>query len=193
MDEEQFYGKYYEFLKETENHVTDIIKTAITNEDSTECPVKYISHRIKKPNSVINKLKRKNLEENLETALSEITDIIGHRIVVRFASDIAVVKEKIKNSPDIKIVCEKDYISKSKPNGYRGYHLIIETEINGKPFVSEIQLRTMAMDCWASLEHKIAYKKELKNKEKLQEMLKVCADKMLETDNIMEYIKNIAE
>ena len=61
MDEEQFYGKYYEFLKETENHVTDIIKTAITNEDSTECPVKYISHRIKKPNSVINKLKRKNL------------------------------------------------------------------------------------------------------------------------------------
>lgn len=125
-------------------------------------PIEYISMRIKKPESILEKLKRKNLAPTYGNMFEEITDIAGIRIVCNFKKDVYKLVEIIEDFQDIRILNRKDYLKKPKKSGYMSYHLVIEVPVNfssGIMFVKvEIQLRTLGMDFWATLEHKLKYK-----------------------------------
>ena len=128
--------------------------------------INNISKRIKAPNSIINKLKRKHYEVTFENMIENINDIAGIRITCPIKNDIYTLIEIIRNMSDIKVIETKDYISKPKKSGYSGYHMIIEVPIEFKEQIVnikvEIQLRTMAMDFWATNEHKMRYKSNKK-------------------------------
>ncbi len=125
-------------------------------------PIEYISMRIKKPESILEKLKRKNLAPTYGNMFQEITDIAGIRIVCNFKKDVYKLVEIIEDFQDIRILNRKDYLKQPKKSGYMSYHLIVEVPVNfssGIMYVKvEIQLRTLGMDFWASLEHKLKYK-----------------------------------
>lgn len=127
-------------------------------------PIEHIKTRIKSADSIINKLYKDNLDFNLDNVEEFINDIVGVRIICAFESDVYELIEIIRNSNIINVINEKDFISKPKKTGYRSYHLIVEVPvelINEKVMVkAEIQIRTLAMDLWASLEHKLKYKSE---------------------------------
>jgi putative GTP pyrophosphokinase len=125
-------------------------------------PIEHIKTRIKSADSIINKLYKDNKEFTLENVEKYINDIVGVRIICSLESDVYDLIEIIRNSSVIKVVNEKDFIKDVKDTGYRSYHMIVEVPvelINEKVNVkAEIQIRTLAMDLWASLEHKLKYK-----------------------------------
>lgn len=124
--------------------------------------INSITSRIKAPNSIINKMKNKNYKLNYKSLIENINDIAGIRVVCPLKNDIYMMIDIIQQMPNVKILKTKDYMRKAKASGYSGYHLIIETpvEIEEKflPVKVEIQLRTMAMDFWATNEHRMKYK-----------------------------------
>ena len=126
------------------------------------CIIDHIKTRLKKPDSIVKKMENKKIEMNYQKLIDEISDIAGIRIICPVKENIFDVLNIIKSYPDIKVLKEKDYISNPKKSGYSSYHIILEVPINvaGKiiNIKTEIQIRTMAMDFWASLEHKIKYK-----------------------------------
>lgn len=153
---------YYESaLKQLETYIEMIDNELKTIDNKT--PINYIKTRIKSPKSILEKLHRKNLKLDIN-GVDKLCDIVGARIVVDFIDNIYVVIEKLKENKNIKIIEEKDYIKNPKKSGYRGYHLIIEMPIyvegNKKNIKCEIQVRTLAIDTWASNEHKLNYKKD---------------------------------
>ena len=127
-------------------------------------PIEHIKTRIKSADSIINKLCKDNLEFTLDNVEKYINDIVGVRIICAFESDVYELIDIIRNSNVIRVINEKDFIGKPKDTGYRSYHLIVEVPvelINEKVMVkAEIQIRTLAMDLWASLELKLKYKSE---------------------------------
>lgn len=194
MTIEQYYGKYYQpILKVKELTEQKIHKCLDDVRVENRRLVKYISSRIKSPDSIVEKLKRKDFPEGVDSAVNNLCDIIGFRIVVRFIGEIYTVRDLLRKSPDIKILEEKDYVAHSKPSGYRSYHLVIEEEYEGQKYKIEIQLRTMAMDCWASLEHQIKYKKNIDNADLIGVELKKCSDNLLSADATMEAIRNLVQ
>lgn len=124
--------------------------------------INNICSRIKTPQSIINKMKKKNYKLTYKNLVKNINDIAGIRIICPLKNNIYEMIKIIEKLPNIKIIKRKDYITKSKESGYSGYHLVVETpvEIRGRqvPIKVEIQIRTMAMDFWATNEHKIKYK-----------------------------------
>lgn len=128
--------------------------------------INTITSRIKTPQSILNKMKKKNYELNYKNLVQNINDIAGIRITCPFKSDIFTIKEIIEQMEDIRIIEEKDYISNPKLSGYSAYHLIVEVPIDFKSkeiyIKCEIQIRTMAMDFWATAEHKMRYKSKNK-------------------------------
>lgn len=143
----------------------EIIKNSLLEMYGEEI-INNIRKRIKSPISIINKMKKKNYEINYKNLIENIKDIAGIRIVCLIKDNIYFLAEIINKLPNINIVEIKDYIKKPKKSGYSGYHMIVETpmEIEGKkvPIKVEIQIRTMAMDFWASNEHKLKYKNKKK-------------------------------
>lgn len=141
--------------------------------------IDHITTRIKKPESILNKMKKKKCNMNYQNLIEEISDIAGIRIICPLKDDIFSVINLIKSYPEFKILKEKDYITKPKKSGYSSYHLIIEVPVNvaGKIIYVkvEVQVRTMAMDFWASLEHKIKYKTDKKVTKKMSKELVECA------------------
>lgn len=125
-------------------------------------PIEYITTRLKKPETIIEKLKRKNCELTYENMFEKINDIAGIRIVCNFKKDVYKLVGIIEDFQDIRILNRKDFMKKPKQSGYMSYHLITEVPVNfssGIMFVKvEIQLRTLGMDFWASIEHKLKYK-----------------------------------
>lgn len=160
-------------------------------------PVEYCKARVKTPSSAKEKLVRKGYEPSYENAMKYLTDVAGVRVVCTFIDDVYSVVELLRQQKDIRIIIEKDYIKNPKPNGYRSYHMIVEVPIHlpgGLVYVpAEIQLRTLAMDCWASLEHRIKYKKDVKHREMIVDELKRCADEIASTDITLETIRDIIE
>ena len=142
-------------------------------------PIEYVKKRIKKPESIVKKLKRYGYETSIENMVKYINDVAGIRIVCSFTSDIYRIAEMITNQNDIKILSIKDYIKSPKESGYKSYHMIVTIPI----FLSdrvvdtkvEIQIRTIAMDFWASLEHKIYYKFEGNAPEYISRDLRECS------------------
>ena len=143
-------------------------------------PIEYIKSRIKTPESIVKKLKRMGHEVTTENMLKYLNDIAGIRIICSFTPDIYKIADMISNQDDVKVLIIKNYIENPKPNGYKSYHMLVTVPI----FLSdrvvdtkvEIQIRTIAMDFWASLEHKIYYKFEGNAPDYISEDLKECAD-----------------
>ncbi|GEN82684.1 GTP pyrophosphokinase [Sporosarcina luteola] len=153
-------------------------------------PIEHISSRVKTPESILKKLKRKNCELSLDSIKENIKDIAGIRITCSFISDVYKVSEMIKNQKDITVIECKDYIKNAKPNGYQSLHLIIKIPVFMTDRVEhtyvEIQIRTIAMDFWASLEHKIYYKFNKEIPKRLTTELKEAAMSAMELDKKME-------
>ena len=143
-------------------------------------PIEYIKSRIKSPESIVKKLKRRNLESNIENMVQYVNDIAGIRVICSFTSDIYRIAEMLRNQNDIKILSVKDYIQNPKESGYKSYHMIISIPIFMSDSVVdtkvEIQIRTIAMDFWASLEHKIYYKFEGNAPKYISSELRECAE-----------------
>ena len=143
-------------------------------------PIEHIKTRIKTPESIVKKLKRYGYETSIENMLRYINDIAGVRLICSFTSDIYRLAEMIGNQSDLKVLAIKDYIKKPKESGYKSYHMLVSVPIFLSDSVVdtkvEIQIRTIAMDFWASLEHKIYYKFEGSGPDSLQAELKACAD-----------------
>ena len=142
-------------------------------------PIEYIKSRIKSPESIVKKLKRNGLESTIDNMIHRINDIAGIRIVCSFTSDIYRIAEMIGKQNDLTVISVKDYIKHPKESGYKSYHMLVSVPIFLSDSVVdirvEIQIRTIAMDFWASLEHKIYYKFEGNAPEYISKELRECA------------------
>lgn len=195
------YGKYEPIL---ENILGDLIKyiQAYSEQEkakTSEMAYEHLIYRVKSTQSMIEKCQRKGLPITAEAALSDMHDAIGIRIVCRFIKDIYLNINYIKAMPGCHVVEEKDYIKNVKPNGYRSYHMIVELtepyeDVKGRTpgrFFAEIQIRTIAMDSWASLEHQMKYKHDIKNPKMIERELKRCADELAACDVSMQTIRDL--
>lgn len=181
----------YKFAIEEMNTKLKILNEEFTHNHQHN-PIEHLKHRVKEPKSIIKKLKRKGFEVSIPSARENIYDIAGIRVVCPFNSDIYTIYEMLKKQTDIRIFEVRDYIKNPKPNGYTSFHLIVEIPIflsKGVEYVKvEIQIRTIAMDFWASLEHKIFYKYNKEVPRRLIMELKKAADSIYELDHKMESI-----
>ena len=160
-------------------------------------PISFIKTRIKKPNSIYDKLQKMGYEFTTENIQTYLNDVAGVRIVCAFIDDIYMISDLITQQDDIKVIEVKDYIKNPKPNGYRSYHMIVEIPVffaKGKtPMRVELQIRTNGMDFWATLEHQLRYKKgieEMPGYEEISEELLHSARAIIEADNEMQRIKD---
>ena len=155
-------------------------------------PIEHVKSRIKSPESILKKIYRKGYKPSLEAIQEHIQDIAGIRIICSFASDIYKLSDMLQNQKDITVLACKDYIKDPKPNGYRSLHLILQVPVFMSDRVEnvcvEIQIRTIGMDFWASLEHKIFYKYNKEVPQKLLNELKEAANSVTELDRKMENI-----
>ncbi len=155
-------------------------------------PIQHIDHRLKKPESIRNKMLQKNLPLEYEVMRDEITDIGGIRVICSYINDIYAISNMLKQQDDLLIVREKDYISNPKKNGYRSYHLIVAIPIflsSDKQIIPvEIQMRTMAMDFWASLEHQLRYKSTASVSDSTRMRLTNIAEDIFNADMEMQQI-----
>lgn len=157
--------------------------------------IDHIDTRIKEPKSIIKKMEKKNYEKTYINLIERINDIAGMRIVCTLKDDIFFIKDLIKQMPDIHILKEKDYVTNPKESGYSSYHIIVEVPVRLSQKVvyvkCEIQIRTLAMDFWASFEHKVKYKTEQDISKKASDELVACARMISKFDNKMMKLKNI--
>ena len=160
-------------------------------------PVEHIKTRLKTPESIAEKLYRQKMDITAENARDYLTDIVGVRCICYYAKDIFYIADVLKKQPDVKIRSEKDYITNPKPSGYRSYHLILDVPVflsdRTEHLPVEFQIRTQAMDFWASLEHKVKYKYRDKMPDHLSSELVDCANKIAELDNRMYLIQEIVD
>lgn len=158
------------------------------------CPIEFISSRVKSPDSIVGKLERKNLNISVKNVSKYLDDIAGVRVICSFIDDIFDIADMLTKQDDIVLLECKNYIKNPKPNGYRSLHLIVEVPVflsdRKQPVRVEIQIRTIAMDFWASLEHQLKYKKDIENANDIVKELKECADIIAQTDDRMLKIKN---
>ncbi|MCR4846466.1 MAG: GTP pyrophosphokinase family protein [Eubacterium sp.] len=195
------YGEYKTTLEHIKNEIVEKLlayQDSMTSEDG-EKGFEHISARVKSEESMRDKCIRKELPETPESALFVLKDAIGIRVICSFLDDIYAVVEYIRSLVNCEIIEEKDYIKHAKQNGYRSYHLILAVKTERRDvkgnvpgtFFVEIQIRTIAMDTWAALEHKLKYKKDIPNQELLVAELKRVADELASCDLSMQTIRDI--
>ena len=170
----------------------DVLNTQLSLENDRN-PFESIECRLKSVPSIIEKLNRKGLELSAESIEKNLNDVAGIRVICSFPEDIYILAEELCSQDDIRLIARKDYIKDPKPNGYRSLHLIVEIPIflmPEKKFMRvEVQFRTIAMDFWASLEHKLKYKKDIKRDvEEISEELRECAEEISRLDMKMQSI-----
>lgn len=160
-------------------------------------PFESIKARIKTPKSIFEKLRRRSLELSVESIEENLADVAGVRVICSFVDDIYRLAEQLIAQDDIVLIEKKDYIKNPKSNGYRSLHLILEIPIflsKGKKYIKvEVQFRTIAMDFWASLDHKLKYKKSIQNQDVIVAELKECADTISDMDCRMQQIRYMIE
>ncbi len=158
-------------------------------------PIETIKTRVKRPESILRKLERLGVPFTLESVEENLFDVAGVRVICSFVNDIYRIEECFLAQDDVKLIKRKDYISNPKPSGYRSLHLVVQTpiytEVGKKEVYVEVQLRTIAMDFWASLEHKLSYKKNLPPEavKDLTDELKACAEESTRLDIRMQQVK----
>lgn len=160
-------------------------------------PIEHIKSRLKTPESIVKKLKRGGYEVTIPNMIEHLSDIAGIRIICSFSPDIYRIAEMIARQSDVTVLVVKDYIKNPKPNGYKSYHMVVTIPIylSDGPVDTkvEIQIRTIAMDFWASLEHKIRYKKNIPEDKALylqNEMLE-CAEISADLDRRMQNVRDV--
>lgn len=155
-------------------------------------PIHHIESRLKSPQSLLGKMQRKGIPINVESVRRNILDFAGVRVVCNYIDDIYTVADLLTSQDDVRLIKRKDYIEAPKPNGYRSLHLVIETPVflsQKKEIVTvEVQIRTIAMDFWASLEHELKYKTDTEVSAELADQLRACAETIAETDVRMQSI-----
>ena len=170
--------EYYEFIQPYEDAKQmlltrlDVLNHNLYGEASAR-PIHNIQCRIKKKQSIEEKLQRKKKEPTVMNAKDYLQDIAGVRVICYFVDDIYNLTELLKSQSDLIVIKERDYIGNPKPNGYRSYHVIVGVPVycldGMEYFPVEIQFRTMSMDFWASMEHRVCYKKQPRNRERLEQ------------------------
>ena len=160
-------------------------------------PIEFITSRVKKPLSIVEKLHRYGVPVSVESVEKNLNDVAGVRVICSFIDDIYTVADMLLRQDDITLIKKKDYIEHPKDNGYRSLHLIIEIPVffsnQKKNMRVEVQIRTIAMDLWASVDHQLKYKQNIEDVENTDELsaeLKECADIIAQTDARMQAIKN---
>ena len=152
-------------------------------------PIEHIKSRIKSPESIVRKLRNKGLESTIDNMVQYVNDIAGIRVICSFTSDIYRIAEMLSNQSDLKVLSVKDYIENPKESGYKSYHMIVSVPIYLSDSVVdtkvEVQIRTVAMDFWASLEHKMNYKFEKNAPEHIKRQLYECAQMVSVLDDMM--------
>ena len=155
-------------------------------------PIHHIEDRLKSPQSMFKKLQRLNLPFSVESVRENLFDIAGVRVICNYIEDIYQVADLLTAQDDVVLIKRKDYIANPKANGYRSLHLVIETPVylsEKKELVNvEVQIRTIAMDFWASLEHELKYKTDTEVSADLAEQLRMCAETIAQTDIQMQQI-----
>ncbi|MEK5443498.1 MULTISPECIES: GTP pyrophosphokinase family protein [unclassified Fredinandcohnia] len=156
-------------------------------------PIEHVSSRLKSPESILNKIQRKGYDYSFESITENIRDIAGIRITCAYISDIYKISEMLQKQKDITLIECKDYIKNPKPNGYQSLHLIVQIPIfmsdREEHIFVEIQIRTIAMDFWASLEHKIYYKYNKEIPQHMKDELKEAAVTAAQLDKKMEKLQ----
>ena len=159
-------------------------------------PIESVKSRLKTPESMMEKLVRKGVPLTVESIEANLRDIAGIRVICSFPGDIYMLADCLTRQDDIELIERKDYIANPKPNGYRSLHLIVSIPIflhnQKRQMKVEVQFRTISMDWWASLEHKIRYKKNVDDPEKIDQELLACAEMGAELDSRMEKIHQAA-
>ena len=157
-------------------------------------PIEHIKSRVKTSESIVRKLKKRGYESTLENMQKYVNDIAGIRVICSFTSDIYRIADMLANQSDVKVLSIKDYIKYPKESGYKSYHMIVTVPVylsNRCDQVKvEIQIRTVAMDFWASLEHSVKYKKNVLDAEDIVYELRACADVINRTDIHMQSIRD---
>lgn len=160
-------------------------------------PFESIKSRIKTPKSILEKLQRKGFEISVKGIEENLADVAGIRVICSFPDDIYATAKMLTDQDDIRVIQVKDYIINPKPNGYRSLHLILEVPIflsnEKKNMKVEVQFRTIAMDFWASLEHKLKYKKNIENAEEISKELQRCAEASSQLDLRMQALRDRIE
>ena len=160
-------------------------------------PFESIKSRIKTPKSILEKLRRKGFEISVKGIEENLADVAGNRVICSFPEDIYATAKMLTDQDDIRVIQVKDYIINPKPNGYRSLHLILEVPIflsnEKKNMKVEVQFRTIAMDFWASLEHKLKYKKNIENAEEISKELQRCAEASSQLDLRMQALRDRIE
>ena len=158
-------------------------------------PISGIHTRLKSLPSMREKLNRKGLPLSLSAIEDNLNDVAGIRVICSFPEDVNTLTDAFLAQDDITLIQKKDYITHPKPNGYRSMHLIVSVPIflaeEKRSMTAEVQIRTIAMDCWASLEHQLKYKKDIQNPERIVKELKRCADELASCDLTMQTIRNL--
>ncbi len=157
-------------------------------------PIEHVGSRLKSPDSILQKAHRKGIPFTLEDIKAQMFDIAGVRVTCAFQSDIYRIRDLLVGQQDLTLLAERDYIAEPKPNGYKSLHLIVQVPVfmsdRVEPVTVEIQIRTIAMDFWASLEHKIYYKYDKEIPAELLTELKDAADVANALDIKMEHLHN---
>lgn len=195
------YGGYAPVLDKLLNQMLEYFRkeNKIHQEQTGDSLYEHLIGRVKRPESMIEKFQRKELPVTPESAMKKIRDSVGIRVVCNFIDDIYTCIDLIQDWDDVVIVKQKDYITNAKPNGYRSYHMILDVErpekdIEGNTpghYYVEVQLRTIAMDTWASLEHEMKYKHKIKNPEMIGKELKRVADELASCDVSMQTLRHL--
>ena len=195
------YGGYTPVLDSLLNQMLEYFRkeNQLHQEKTGDSLYEHLIGRVKRPKSMIEKCQRKELPVTPKSALKENRDSVGIRVVCNFIDDIYTCIDVIKEWNDVEIVKQKDYITNAKPNGYRSYHMILDVErpeediVGNTPghYYVEVQLRTIAMDTWASLEHEMKYKHKIKNPEMIGKELKRVADELASCDVSMQTLRHL--
>ncbi len=195
MPVEQFFANYSCAIMEIETKFKVLNEQFSLKYDGN--PIESIHSRVKDYDSIIRKVIKKNIPRDLDSIEEKINDIAGVRVVCSFVDDIYRLADCLLRQDDITLIRKKDYIKQPKPTGYRSLHLIVSVPIfleNEKKDVKvEVQLRTIAMDFWASLEHKLRYKKNISSEmlEKLSHELTDCAEISASLDSRMQNVRSL--
>lgn len=156
-------------------------------------PISSIETRLKSQTSILEKMMRLGIAPTRENIESHLNDIAGIRVICSYIDDIYFLADALTKQDDIRLIKKKDYISNPKPNGYRSLHLIVSVPIffaeSSKEIKAEVQIRTIAMNFWASLEHQIKYKKKVDHADEVIARLKECADEISHVDETMQEIR----
>ncbi len=193
MTREEFYGDALEGLQLAERKILSLAQTykdTVCEDEKIE-PIVYCCSRIKSPESVLQKCRIRGIGETAEDAIANFYDLVGVRVICAFSADVYSVAEWLKGRPEIEVTQEKDYYAYPKPNGYRSYHMLLRTLPENTN--AEIQIRTIATDFWATLEHQMKYKKEIADEKMIRAELKRCADEIASVDLSMQTIREIIQ